>query len=150
MNETIIIYCIDEGGYESHITKRKSYELVKIGEGTKEGKVRIKNNQQKLVWIPEECFTNKAIPDLVSISIDDQIDNELNSCIEVTITFSNGQKYWTTFMTVNYLNKKLLENRDFITGDKLILTKQVNKDIIDKTINELDRTNKLRVQLNAY
>jgi len=51
-----IIYCVKEGVYEKHLTKRNTYKLEKLGKGSKEGKVKIKNDSGKLVWIPVSYF----------------------------------------------------------------------------------------------
>lgn len=144
------IYCISWEGYETHITKRNLYEVFKIGEGSKEGKLRIKNNQEKLVLITELCFTSQPIPEIQTISIDDEITDESNFCVEVTIKFINGTKFWTTFMTTEYLENLLTYNRRHITGERLIFTKKLNQTIINDTIHELDRINGLTNLLNTY
>ena len=87
------IYCIDESSYEIHISKRDHYEIDEIGVGSKKGKIRIKGNKQKSVWIPDLCFTNNPIPEILSIIIDDEINDEYNSCTEVTIHFNDGKKF---------------------------------------------------------
>jgi hypothetical protein len=144
------IYCIDESSYEIHISKRNLYEINEIGVGTKEGKVRIKSNAQKLVWIPDSCFTNKPIPGILSIIIDDEIKDESNSSAEVTIHFNDGKKYWTTFMTIKYAENLMSKKRIFLSGEKLILTTLLNKQIVEQSIYEMDRLNDLSNQLNEY
>lgn len=144
------IYCIDEGSYDNHISKRNLYEINEIGVGSKKGKLRIKGNKQKLVWIPDLCFTNKPIPEILSIEIDNVIKDENNSSTEVTILFNDGRKYWTTFMTISYIDKLLSEHRKYISGEKLILTSQLNKEIIENSNYEMDRMNNLSNQLIEY
>lgn len=140
------IYCIDESLYSDHITKRKSYRI----EDAKLDQIRIPNDRQKLVWLPSHCFTDSIIPDIKSINIDDEINDNYNSCVEVTIKFSDGTKRWGTFMTINRLNKLFNNHRHYFTGNNLIFTQQINKDIIERTIMELDKQNELYKNTNEY
>jgi hypothetical protein len=48
------IFCVNESAYSAHITKRKSYTV----EAVKEGQYSIKNNHNKLVWLPDSCFVD--------------------------------------------------------------------------------------------
>ena len=132
------IYCKDESVYSDHITKRKEYIINDF----KDGQIRIKNNQQKLVWIPENCFSFIQIPEILTINIDDKIDNSMNDCLEVTIEFSNGKKIWTTFITSEYLDE-LLKSNKYLILPNFIIVKQVNEIEINKIIRELDSQNKL-------
>lgn len=133
------IYCINESVYEDHITKRKSY----IIQEEKTDNIRIKNNRQKLVWIPKYCFSTSKIPDLIHINIDDEINDSLNDCIEVTVEFSDGEKRYTTFMTLNWLKKLFGVHREYILGNRLILVEKVDESSIKKAILELDRKDDL-------
>lgn len=137
MNQTI--FCVDESIYSDHITKRKSYMV----QDAKDGQIRIKNNRQKLVWLPESCFTDCEIPTISSISIDDQINDPKNDCVEVTISFDNGEKRWATFTTIEWLKKLLNEHVNHVLGTGLILLKEINEDNIELTITQLDAQNEL-------
>ena len=137
------IYCIDESVYSEHITKRNSYEIFEVGVDSKKEKVRIKTNRNKLAWIPSLCFVNSEIPKIISINIDDKINDSINDCIEVTITFNNGERRCATFMTIEWLNGLFNEHREYVTGTGLILLKEINESNIKKTIAELDKQNEL-------
>ncbi|MCG8385766.1 MAG: hypothetical protein MJA30_09510 [Cytophagales bacterium] len=109
------VFCIDESIYGNHITKRLSYIVHEL----KDGQLRIRNNNQKLVWLPASCFVESEIPSIVSINIDDEINNPKNDCIEVTVEFDNEEKRWATFTTVEWL-KSLLKDNDYVIGKGLI------------------------------
>lgn len=141
-----IVFCINESVYSNHITKRKNYTIV----DTKEGQIRIKNDKQKYVWLPNLCFVDYKVPDIVSIVIDDEIDDTINDCIEVTITLSDGERRWATFMTIEWLKKLFSEHRKYVTGQKLIFVEAITKDIIEQTIIELDKQNELMHMTHKY
>ncbi|SNR14479.1 hypothetical protein [Tenacibaculum jejuense] len=140
------VYCINEALYADHITKRKRYFIKDV----KTDQFRILNNNNKLVWIPSYCFTNYKAPEIISINIDDEINDKYNSCIEVTIKFDDGSKRWAIFMTINHLNNLFNEYRDYVTGNRLILTKEINENMIKKAIHELDKQNELYENTNKY
>ena len=141
MKKGDVIYCIDESVYDAHITKRNSYIIEKIDQ--EKSQVRVKNNSQKLVWLPNLCFNTEKTPDIISINIDDEIENPAKACIEVTIHFSNGDRRFITFMTLLHLQDLFNEFRDFVNGNRLILVEKVTPELIYKTIDELDRQNEL-------
>jgi hypothetical protein len=141
-----IVYCIDESGYSNHITKRKSYTIVAI----KEDQIRIKNDNQKHVWLSNLYFVDFKPPNIVSIVIDDEIRDSKNDCIEVTITMSDGERRWTTFMTIEWLKNLFNEYRNYFTGQKIIFVEEVTKDIIEQTIIELDKQNELIEMTHEY
>ena len=133
------VFCIDESTYSEHITKRQRYFVT----DTKEGQIRIKNNRQKLVWLPDRCFADNSIPDIESINIDDKINDPENDCVEVTIKFDNGEKRWATFTTIKWLKNLLKESSNYVTGAGFIFLKVINKENIELAITELDKQNKL-------
>tara|TARA_B110000211_G_C14075699_1_gene551921 strand:+ start:1870 stop:2316 length:447 start_codon:yes stop_codon:yes gene_type:complete len=133
------IFCSDESVYSEHITKRKSYLIQE----TKTDQFRIINNQGKLVWLPAICFVPCEIPTITLINIDDEIKNKFNDCIEVTISFSDEEKIWTTFMTTNYLKDHLSTENQFFIGNNTIIVEEITKIIIESTVMNLDRQNEL-------
>ncbi len=141
-----IVYCIDESAYSDHITKRNSY----IIEDSKSDKIRIPNDRENLVWIPIHCFTSSKIPNIISINIDDEINDFHNECVEVTIKFSDGEKRWATFMTTNWLNGLFNIHRNHVTGNGLILLKELSKSKIKQIIVDLDKQNELIEITNKY
>jgi hypothetical protein len=141
------MYCINESVYSEHITKRKEYMIEEINVDKQQ--VRIKNNQQKLVWIPIVCFDANRPPDIIAITIDDEINNSMLACIEVTVELSTREMFWTTFITPDYINL-LLDSNTSLTLTNFIIVKEVNKDIIDNAILDLDKKNKLLNILIPY
>ncbi len=141
------IYCIDEHVYSEHITKRKEYFIEESN--SDKGQVRIRNNQEKLVWIPNSCFDTIMPPEIIAINIDDEIKDSTKDCIEVTIELSSGKKYWLTFITADYI-KFLLISQKYLTLQNFIIVEDLNVEIINKAIFELDKTNELTEILNLY
>lgn len=150
MKKGQIVYCQDESPYEQHITKRKAYEIVGIGVGTKEDKIRIKGNIDRLVWLPNLYFSENKIPEIKSITIDDRIDDPFNDCVDVTIEFEDNTKIWVIFMTVKNLESKFDKYRYFFSGNKIIFVQELTEALIKKTITELDRCNELIENSQAY
>jgi len=139
-------YCIDESVYSDHITKRKSY----IINDSKFDQIQIPNDRKNLVWIPIYYFTSSKIPDITSINIDGEINDPDNECVGVTIKFSNGEKRWTTFMTINWLNGLFNIHRNYVTGNGLILIKEISESNIKQVIINLDKQNELIEMTNKY
>lgn len=133
------IYCINESVYSDHLTKRKSYVIADL----ESEKIRIKNDNGKLVWIPDYCFDALEIPDISSVMIDDEINDNYNDCVEVTIEFSDRERRYATFMTIKWLRGLINEHRNYVEGTGLIFLAELNENIIKQTINDLDKQNKL-------
>lgn len=140
------VFCFNESMYSNFVTKRNRYEISEC----KPGEIRIKNDNQKFVWLPDHIFTKNVVPEIQSINIADKIQNELNDCVDVTIKFNNGERHSITFMTTKWLNNLFNEHRNFVTGSGLILLQKINKEVIERTINELDKTNELIELSNKY
>jgi hypothetical protein len=140
------VYCINESEYSEHITKRNKYIISDL----KEDKFRIKNNKGKLVWLPATCFTDVVAPSIITITIDDEIRDVNHDCIEVTVEFDNNEKYWLTFMTVEYLSQLLADHQNYLTGRDLIFVKSLNKELIEKTIQDMDIKNELMKAAKKY
>jgi hypothetical protein len=82
-------------------------------------------------------------PDIVSITIDDAIEDNQKGCIEVTLTMSDGERRYATFMTTKWLSNLFNEHSRYVSGQKLIFVETITKDIIEQTIIELDKQNEL-------
>lgn len=83
-----VLYCINESVYSDHITKGNSY-LVK---DQNDRNYRIKNNNDKLVWLPRYYFTpnRDELVLMKEIHINDEILDMENDCVEVSIGFDDG------------------------------------------------------------
>lgn len=144
------IYCINEANYQEVITKGKQYIIHAIGKETKQGKLRIKNNRNRLVWISDDYFVDYEIPSILFIQIDDEIKNPKKAYVEVTIIFSDGNKRWMIFTTPQHLDFLFNDNRDYIIGYPFIILKEVNEFIIKKSVRHLYQQNELIKNSQAY
>lgn len=150
MNIGQTVFCKSESVYSIHLTKGNEYKIYDVGTNSKEGKIRIKGDKDKLVWICNTCFSINNIPSIYSIIFDDEIQGKNHDYSEVTIEFENQRKRWLTFMTLRHLNKLLNQNRKFISGNKLIFVKEISKSNIIKTIETLDKQNELIENTQSY
>ncbi|MGX9987616.1 hypothetical protein [Soonwooa purpurea] len=139
------IYCNNIGVYEGQLSKRKSYIVEEINSEN----IRIKNDENKLKWYSKFYFEFEKQAEINSITIDDKIQNIDCDCIEVTIKFENNLKYWTRFITPKYLSK-ILENQNYITGNKLIIIEKLTNENIIEIIYNLDSINELIENCNIY
>jgi len=139
------IYCKDVGVYSGQLTKRKSYIIEEINAED----VRIWNDEARLRWYSKLYFQTDKEPEIISIHIDDTIENSESDAIEVTIEFSNKDKYWLTFTTPKYLDKILNEESYFFSRDFIII-KSLNEESIKSTIQKLDEKNELIENCKKY
>ncbi|MGV3610543.1 MAG: hypothetical protein ACO1N0_06320 [Fluviicola sp.] len=144
-NLKMMLFCRNIGSYEGQLTKRKSYFV----EDRNSDNVRIKNDQRKLKWYPEAHFGLEKEPEIRSVTIDDKIENALADLAEVTIEFSNKEKYWTSFSTPDYL-KKILESNSYFTGEDFIFVNELREDRIREIILKLDQQDELMRIFKKY
>lgn len=137
------VFCCNEATFSTHLTKRNSYLISDID--FEKSQTRIKSDTGKLVWIPLLCFQSTLPPTIISVTIDDEIIDARNACIEITVKFSNGDRGFTTIMTLGHLNNLFSELREFVLGDHLVFVQEVNTSTVHRIIDELDRTNQLRL-----
>lgn len=133
-----VVYCVNESCYAEHLTKRNAYEVHRIDGDN----LRVKSKRGRLVWLSKYLFSTLCPPGITLINIDDVIEDSLNDCVEVTITFSDGTKRWGTFTTPNFLSN-LLSSNDYVIGEGLIFVNYLDVENIEKTIHEMDRLNEL-------
>ena len=133
------VYCIDEAVYSEHIKKRNRYEVI----DSKDDQLRIKGDNERLIWLPVICFVDYEPPAIISIKIDDEISNPENDCVEVTIEFANGERRWAIFATPKWLSERFNEFTSHVTATGFTFLPLINKENIEKAINELDRFNEL-------
>lgn len=138
MNPKTQVYCKDIGTYKDQLTKRKAYLI----EERNENNVRIKDDQGRLNWYADFYFDAEPQPEISLITIDDPIQNAICDIVEVTIEFSNKEKYWTTFTTPDYL-KKLLDSHVYFSMKELILVSELTENRIKEIVIDLDEQNEL-------
>lgn len=139
------IYCNSIGSYSNQLTKRKSYIIEEINSNN----IRICNDENKLKWYSKFYFSLKNEPEIASIHIDDEILNNESDAVEVTIEFTNNDKYWMTFTTPKYLDL-ILNDESYISVRHFIIIKNLNEDIIKSTIHQLDKQNELIENCKKY
>ncbi|REC64117.1 hypothetical protein DRF65_00640 [Chryseobacterium pennae] len=139
------IYCNKISVYPNQLTKRKSYIIEEISSDN----VRIWNDENKLKWYSKFNFSLNNEPEIVSIHIDDEILYEESDTVEVTITFSNHNKYWVVFTTPKYLNEALNEESFYLVS-KYIIVKKINEQSIRSAIYKLDEQNELIENCRKY
>lgn len=141
------VYCTAIGVYSSQLTKRKSY--IVEGTNSDSGNIRICNDENKLKWYSKFYYSSDKEPEITSIHIDDKIMDPESDDIEVTITFSNNDRYWLTFTTPKYL-ESILETAPYFSSSHFLIVKNLNEEIINDTIQKLDDQNELISNCKKY
>lgn len=139
------VYCKCISIFPSQLTKRKSYIIEEIGPDN----IRIYNDENKLKWYSKFYFSLNNEPEIISIHIDDEILYEESDTVEVTIEFSNNDKYWVIFTTPKYLDEALNEE-PFYSVSKYIVVKKINEHSIQTAIHKLDEQNELLENCRKY
>ena len=88
-------------------------------------------------------------PEIISINIDDTIENIESDAIEVTIMFSNKAKYWMTFTTPKYLDK-ILNEEPYFSSKHFMIIKHLTEESIKSTVLKLDEQNELIESCKKY
>ncbi|WP_196888448.1 hypothetical protein [Aureivirga sp. CE67] len=132
------VFCVNESVYSDHIEKYKEYEIVDLNKNN----FRIKSKKEKLVWIPNCCFSQKKPMKYLSFTLDDQINNAKDSYVEVSLYFENGERRYTNFMTPSYLTN-LLNSKNYFQSEKVVFINEITEENIENSILELDKNNEL-------
>ena len=144
------VFCINESVYKENLTKRKKYRISEVGTGAKFGKVRIKGDLNRLVWISNLHFSKFNQAKIENIKIDDEIDDSKSDCVELTITFDNGKRAWFNAITPKYVRNTLLRDGSFFIGKNFVFVNEISQEKIVKVVEELDRSNQLLDLLIPY
>lgn len=139
------IYCKSIGIYSGQLTKRKSYIVEEINDEN----IRIWNDEGRLRWYSDFYFTLNNEPEIISINIDDPIENIESDAIEVTITFSNKAKYWMTFTTPKYLDQ-ILDEESYFSSKHFMIIKHLTEESIKSTVLKLDEQDELIENCQKY
>ncbi|MNU60172.1 hypothetical protein D3C71_493550 [compost metagenome] len=138
MDPETILFCKNIGTYQGQLTKRRGYVIEEVNSDN----VRIKNDQNKLKWYSKFYFDLEKEPEIISVILDDKMEDLTCDLVEVTIEFSNKEKYWTSFTTPEYL-KNLLIGQSHISTQKLIILSELIENKIKEIVFELDAHNEL-------
>lgn len=139
------IYCKNIGVYSGQLTKRKSYIVEEINAEN----VKVQNDEGRLKWYSQFYFSLYNQPEIISINIDDTIENIESDAIEVTIMLSNKAKYWMTFTTPKYLDK-ILDEEPYFSSKHFMITKHLTEESIKSTVLKLDEQNELIENCQKY
>lgn len=139
------VYCRSIGIFSSQLTKRKSYAIIEVNLQN----VRIRNNEDKIRWYSKFYFDLNSEPEIVSIHIDEEILDEESDTVEVTIEFSNSERYWVVFTTPKYLDQVLNEEIYFSVFHYIIVRK-LNEHSIQSAIYRLDEQDELIENCKRY
>ncbi|MEJ5051281.1 hypothetical protein WH221_15725 [Chryseobacterium culicis] len=139
------IYCKIIGPYSGQLTKRKSYIIEEINVEN----IKIWNDEGKLRWYSKLYFSADKESEIISIHIDDEIENVEADAIEVTIEFSNKVKYWMTFTTPKYLDK-ILDEESYFSSKHFMIIKHLTEESIKSTVLKLDEQDELIENCQKY
>jgi hypothetical protein len=139
------VYCKSIGIYSGQLTKRKPYTITE----TNSQNVRIQNDEGKLKWYSKFYFGLNNEPEIVSIHIDNEILDEESDTVEVTIEFSNHERYWVVFTTTKYLDQ-VLHEETYFSVFHYIIVKNLNENSIRSAIYKLDEQNELIENCKKY
>ncbi|WP_454048112.1 hypothetical protein [Chryseobacterium sp. Marseille-Q8038] len=139
------IYCKSIGIYSGQLTKRKSYIVEEINDEN----IRIWNDEGRLRWYSDFYFTLNNEPEIISVNIDDPIENIESDAVEVTIEFSDKTKYWMTFTTPKYLDK-ILDEESYFSAKHFMIIKHLTEESIKSTVLKLDEQDELIENCQKY
>lgn len=139
------VYCKSIGIYSSQLTKRKSYAIIEVDLQN----VRIRNDEDKIRWYSKFYFDLNSEPEIVLINIDEEILDEESDTVEVTIEFSNGERYWVVFTTPKYLDQ-VLNEETYFSVFHYIIVRNLNEHSIRSAIYKLDEQNELIENCKRY
>ncbi|HEY1016727.1 MAG TPA: hypothetical protein VGE07_28705 [Herpetosiphonaceae bacterium] len=139
--------CIDESCYA--LTYGRRYRVLAL-KHEPNPLIRVINDRGRANWIPVSCFDDSGaeIPMLREIKIDDDLAESDRSGIEVTISFSDGQRRWCFFMTPAALQAcgDQIDGSDvFIHYDAphRIIVSDISAPIIEAALRQIERNGAL-------
>jgi hypothetical protein len=147
-NKKMIVVCNDVGSYADALTRGKQYEVKAEDEAKEQIKVVGDNNRAR--WFKKYYFVavGSSVPILADWQFDDMIqDSSENSLehIEVTVTFSDGEKRWSSLCTRAGLLDYIQRNMDgnFFLIENQIIVKNFSQEVVNDTLKRLDQQNQL-------
>lgn len=146
-----IIYCVDVGVYEEHITLHKPYQVIER-DITKQ-QTRIKGDNDRFVWIPDYCLNETLNPEfdlyLESDNWSKEDKQNLNEeFMSVNVSLPDGRCYSLNVSTYAYLKNEIDKTKakddlekSFITPPDL-LVEELSREIIHDVILKILRRKK--------
>ncbi|MFT9819304.1 hypothetical protein [Lysinibacillus sp. NPDC056185] len=146
-----IVICNSIGSYSGALTRGKEY--VVIEENKEKEQIRIVDDNNRTRWYKKYYFVphGTSVPVLAKWKFDDEIiDSSEKSLehIEVTFTFSDGQRRWCSICTKQGLKDYVERNMDgnVLLIENQIIVKDFSYEIVNRAFFDLDQQNEL---LNA-
>ncbi len=143
-----MFFCTSVGIYKEALTRGKLYEV--LDEDLDKGQVKVKGDNNRTRWFRKSYFEDASgsVPVVESWKFDDEIQDESENSlehIEITVTFSTGEKRWCSICTkaglADYIDRNL--NGSVLFFENLIIVKSFTRDVVSKALNELDQQNQL-------
>ncbi|MED1919365.1 hypothetical protein P4V64_29155 [Bacillus thuringiensis] len=143
-----IVICDFVGTYVNALTRGKNYEV--LVEDDEKQQIKIVGDNHGARWFRKSYFlpAGSNVTIMLSWKFDDEIidpSEESLEHIEVTVTFSNGEKRWCSICTKNgmrdYIERNMLGNVFLIENE--IIVRNFSNEVVDDALRSLDQQNQL-------
>lgn len=156
-NEKInkMVVCNFVGTYVDALTRSKEYEV--LVEDEEKQQIKIVGDNHRTRWFRKSHFlpVGSNVTSMVSWQFDDVIEDRSEKSlehVEVTITFSNGEKRWCSLCTKDgllyYLERNMIGNVFLI--EKEIVVKNFSNEVVDDALRSLDQQDQLISSTNPF
>ena len=140
------ITCICVSVYAEALTRGQQYTIL----NQKEKQYQVQGDNGRVRWFPTYCFVEGevSVPVLTHFQLDTSLESALEICLEVTVTFSTGEKRWCWVATPAALSRC----GDWIEGTTipfhygiphLIIAAEVNEELIERMLRYIDSQGRL-------
>lgn len=143
-----IVTCDFVGTYLDALTRGKNYEV--LVEDNEKQQIKIVGDNNRARWFRKSHFLppGSNVTIMLSWKFDDEIidsSEESLEHIEVTVTFSNGEKRWCSICTKNglldYIERNMPGNVFLIENE--IIVRNFSNEVVYDALRSLDQQNQL-------
>ncbi|WP_312109116.1 hypothetical protein [Brevibacillus reuszeri] len=142
------VICQSAGTYVNALTRGKEYAIV-VNDEVKQ-QIKIVGDNGRSRWFCKSLFlpAGSHVTTMVSWQYDDEIKDRSEKSlehIEVTITFSDGEKRWCSLCTKNGLFDYIERNMEgcvFLIENKIVV-QNFSDEVVDVALRSLDQQNQL-------
>ena len=147
-NEKIKVVCNFAGTYVNALTRGKEYEVLVEDEDKQQ--IKILGDNHRARWFSSSPFlrAGSIVAIMDSWKYDDEIKDRGEKSlehVEITITFSNGDKRWCSICTkdgmMDYIERNMMGNVFLI--EYIIIVKNFSIEVVDGALRSLDQQNQL-------
>ena len=142
------VVCISESIYHDALTRGKQYEVLEVD--SEKHQIRIRGDNEQCRWFPMNCFDfgNRPVSIMTGLTIDDPIKPGDESLVEVTVSFSTGERRWCLFGTPAALSNggSFIEDtriRFHYANRHLIIADVLTEALIERILHYIDSQNEL-------